>query len=137
VGLGSATFTGNFTVVSKCTMDPLGGTWTKDASAPANVQATFIAIGGSNSNINTVNNAKLISNDPTLAVLLYATGTITGQNDVTLAAGAVYAHDILFKNKPNISRATSLGTSAPPGFTFDPSTATTFTPVVRDWRETV
>jgi hypothetical protein len=136
VSLGSATYTGNFTLVTTCPMS-LGGTLTKSAAATGNKQAIFIAADplttattGTNLDPN-----GLTSSSTSLSVLLYATGTIGTGNAPTIAAGSIYGRIIDLKNSLSITASTDLGANAPLGFTFDPSVASTFTPVMRDWRE--
>ena len=136
VSLGSATYTGNFDLVSNCPMS-LGGTLTKSAAATGNKQVLFIAsdpLTAATTGTN-LDPGGLSSASTSLSVLLYATGVVGTGNAPTLAAGSIYGRVIDLKNNLSITASTDLGGNAPPGFTFDPAVSSTFTPVVRVWRE--
>ncbi|MHB8510662.1 MAG: PilX N-terminal domain-containing pilus assembly protein [Actinomycetota bacterium] len=131
VSMGSATYAGNFTIVSNCPLS-LNGTYTKAAGLTGNYQAVFIST--SNTGVDDIS-AGIISADPTISVLLYTPGQLDFSNNTSIASGAAYGGSVIGKNSMTITQSNDLGKNMPLGFDFSNSVATTWTPVLTLWQE--
>jgi hypothetical protein len=80
--------------------------------------------------------ASTFSSAPALHVLLYTHGTVDGRNLMNFT-GSIYGNAIDVKNSFFIQKSDWLRTNPPAGFTWDLTSAATFTAVPTLWRETV
>lgn len=125
----TATVTGDLTIISAgkvalgSTLTSSGGPW----------RVVIAALSTANDAI-AVNSAFTAA--PSLDTLIYTVGGIDIKNGMTMT-GAMYANTIDAKNSFSISNSTALATAQPPGFTFDESSASSYTVQPINWREIV
>jgi hypothetical protein len=96
-------------------------------------QAVFVALSTASDSIDIPKSLTIASG---LSTLLYSLGGVDQKNNISMT-GSVYANTIDAKNTYTVTKAPSLMTNPPPGFTWDFSSSSKYAAIPTLWREIV